>query len=807
MSAIQDYYTRAELALAAYGDLPTGALRIADLTNDAVGMSLAQAASFASRWRVVEQYDGKVETRYIDEFGQEQVFLNPTGLSATVFEEVSTGRRYLAVRGTEPSDINDLITDGINIVALGSPERQLQYQTLKAKVEKWLDNGTLNNGFTVAGHSLGGFLATGLAIEYAGRIGGIYLYNAPGLGGIQESESIAEQVWRALSPGGTAVSGIAPSISNIAATWDPASGLVGIPVAPPVSIRIESSINPIANHSMVNLTDALTVHALFNQVAPDLTLDDIGAILKAASNKNAATLESAVQALCRVFLGNTPVIAQENREDLYRAIYQVRNAINDLQGLGECYTIRRMGLDAAADAAAAQQDIAIRFALRELQTFAVLGRSYDALNAAGELDLYDASTGRGRLTTEYLTDRAALLAWQNLLNTRDVVTSPARPYSGSEISEATLFADRASGTQIVLGGQLATRRKILFGAEGKDLLDGGTLNDRLYGGGGDDVLHGNGGNDYLEGDAGDDILIGGTGNDIYNVGAGGGTDTIEDVAEGPDGRQLGEVRFGDTGVSGTFTALDPELKGFRLEATDGVYLATYTGSVQNNLPGTLWLWREDRPDAVAMIQNFSSGDLGIVLGTAAPPRIYSNIVGTQEDDNTELGLPTPHRWTLFATAESQRVYGLGGSDAIVLAYADTIGYGGSGNDIVSDVGGIGAVSQQFYGEDGDDCLVAGAGNDELYGGLGNDVMQGGADNDLLAGEDGDDFLDGGVGADVLIGGAGRDFILGGGNLSLDLRTHHTIDLLATGTYPGLGFNGNQVTLPLLIGVDPWRRAA
>ena len=31
--------------------------------------------------------------------------------------------------------------------------------------------------------------------------------------------------------------------------------------------------------------------------------------------------------------------------------------------------------------------------------------------------------------------------------------------------------------------------------------------------------------------------------------------------------------------------------------------------------------------------------------------------------------------------------------------------------------------QQLYGEDGVDCLVAGAGNDELYGGAGNDALQ------------------------------------------------------------------------------------
>ena len=466
------------------------------------------------------------------------------------------------------------------------------------------------------------------------------------------------------------------------------------------------------------------------------------------------------------------------REALYSRIIWIRAAL-PASGL----TIAPLTALTAAELqteASNPDALAYRYALRELNPFAILGLDYSRFNQNGELDLYDPSTGRGQLTSEYLTDRAALLAWQNLLNTRDIVTSPARPYTGSEVSEATLFLDRAGGTQIVLGGQLATRRKILFGAAGKDLLDGGALNDRLYGGAGDDILLGQGGNDYLEGGAGNDILIGGTGNDIYQVGAGGGADTIDDAAEGPEGRQLGEIRFGDSAVTGTFTALDPEQKGFRLEAADGVYLATYTGSVQNNLPGTLWLWREGRSEAVAVIHNFRSGDLGILLGGGAPPRTYTDIVGTQEADNDKLDIAMAHDATLFTTAEAQKVFGLGGADYIVLAHAHTLGYGGAGNDRIVDSAG----AQSQYGEDGDDVLLASAGNDELYGGAGNDALQGGADDDLLDGGEGQDFIDGGIGADVIFGGAGADFILGGGNLTYELKAPSTTTVSPPAPMPG-----------------------
>ena len=98
---------------------------------------------------------------------REHTFLNPTGLSATVFENMTDGKRYLAIRGTESSDLSDILTDVIDIGTLGTAEYQAQYAALSAKVGAWLDDGTLQSGFTVTGHSLGGFLATNLALDYS----------------------------------------------------------------------------------------------------------------------------------------------------------------------------------------------------------------------------------------------------------------------------------------------------------------------------------------------------------------------------------------------------------------------------------------------------------------------------------------------------------------------------------------------------------------------------------------------------------------------------------------------------------------
>ncbi|SDE53483.1 hypothetical protein [Desulfuromonas thiophila] len=170
MSTITDYYKYSELALASYSDLAAGMVQqdyIDALMNDGDGMSQKQAETFAPNWTVLDQYDGMVEETYYDEFGDEQTFLNPTGLSVTLFEDGS-GKQVVAIRGTEPTDLDDIVTDIIDIGVLGTSEHQAQYAALSAQIQKWKDDGTLRTNFSVTGHSLGGFLATNLAREDCG---------------------------------------------------------------------------------------------------------------------------------------------------------------------------------------------------------------------------------------------------------------------------------------------------------------------------------------------------------------------------------------------------------------------------------------------------------------------------------------------------------------------------------------------------------------------------------------------------------------------------------------------------------------
>jgi hypothetical protein len=162
MTTTQELYTQSLLALAAYADLQIGTPNTTLLERDS-GMSKTQAADFAIKWRVVDQYS------------------DASGLGVTVFQEIATGTKYLAIRGTE--GLTDINAD--YILALGFPSfLNPQYIQLSAAINGWLSSGVLPNNFTVTGHSLGGYLAAALGSFYSENTSHVYTYNAPGLGGI-----------------------------------------------------------------------------------------------------------------------------------------------------------------------------------------------------------------------------------------------------------------------------------------------------------------------------------------------------------------------------------------------------------------------------------------------------------------------------------------------------------------------------------------------------------------------------------------------------------------------------------------------
>ncbi|MDT3735113.1 MAG: hypothetical protein ROZ00_02695 [Denitratisoma sp.] len=769
MSSIQDICQNAELALAAYATFASNSVT-ADPTNLAAlrnaGLSAKQSEEFAKKYpAVVAQFNDTP-----DEGGL------GTSFSATVFRDsannLTLALRGTAELTGSPNDIwptdATIATSGVGydqIVAMwnwwqrasnvaGASVTQYRLVTTPADISHatwiahagagntglWLEwytgtaNGTLRNALALdsdqrldlTGHSLGGHLAMAFGSLFPGVTNRITVFNAPGFLDDADNRTFFGLLGGAIPAGANTINVIADEANVGSVPW---SGIAGLHNRPGTAIDIPienqwqgdepSSGRPGArNHSQQTLTDALAVFAAIAKLDPALNTNTFKSILQAAAAGTSASLERIVDALEKLFGINSTPLATGNaqRDALYRALYDLQGNTHFVASQGSVRIenltdktaagLKGLAMDGDIDA------IAYRYALRELNPFAMLGFDYSTHNAGGRLDLYDPATGRGQLTEEWLADRAALMVLVNGARSSDSVAGGTLVVNPTG-SDTAFYEDKASGLKLREGQAALDPRRILFGTDQGDgsieMLNGGTLTDRLYGGGGNDVLNGNGGDDYLEGGDADDRLFGGTGNDIYQVGVGTGTDTVVDAAEA-DGRQAGEIRFGATAVAGVFTALDPERRSFTLTLADGQYYAGYTGSVQANLAGRLTLWRADSGSRIVQLENFRSGDFGIELGSEAPARPYADIAGTAEADNGELAGTMAHEASLATTAEAQRVLGQGGADLIVLAHAYTQGYGGAGNDRIVDAAGV----QSQYGEDGEDVLVAGAGDGASY---------------------------------------------------------------------------------------------
>ncbi|MHB1619265.1 MAG: hypothetical protein ACYCTY_04670 [Sulfuricella sp.] len=574
MNSIVEYFKQSELALAAYANLIPGVDPIPALQDSSVGMTPDQATRFAATWSVAAQYS------------------DVTGVSATVFQEIATGQKTLAIRGTQ--GVTDFITD--YFILNGTPSQlNPQYLSLKTKVQAWLKDGTLTPGFSVSGHSLGGYLAAGLVADFSASISHAWLYNAPG------NNSLVSQVMQAL---GIVATPDTTKITSLRADAgiSPIAGL-GNNFSPPIPIHIENQFDPglilsapgAMNHSQQVLTDSLALYNLFAKVDPAISVGTITAILQASSNSVANTLESALAAVGKLY-GKTYPTGQTTRDILY-------SNLNDLQGaMGTGGTIVPLTGAASGIAAQAKTDIATRYALKELNPFALTGVDYSQFNQNGELNLYDPATGSGTLTELYLEDRAAMLSWKMLFDTQD--KSYGADFNTVSIAGDWDFIDRAT---LISGAPLkltidgvsfgSATHQILFGSgqddTGATALTGGDNTDHLYGMGGADTLQGNGGADYLEG---------GSGNDTYLYTTGDGFDTILDT----DG-------LGSIVVDGATLTGGKKLADKLWQSDDRKHIYT----IKSDVTGRQTLYIKSASGNL-VVQDFVTGKLGINLGAAKP---------------------------------------------------------------------------------------------------------------------------------------------------------------------------------------------
>lgn len=767
MSAVSEYYLQAELSLAAYSNLfngITGQQYENALKDAGKGMSAAQATDFATKYTVVQQFTDPI-----------------TGVSATVFQEISTGNRYVAIRGTE--GLTDYLAD--YVIINGTPSQlNPQYLALKAQLQIWLADPTVLQGrtFTVAGHSLGGYLAAGLVADFSANISHAYLFNAPGNSSL--ISLVAQQLGLSTTPDAAKITSLRAD-----AGISPIAGL-GNDFSPPISIAIENqflggvSNPPLAlNHSQQVLTDSLALYQTFAKLYDSASISFITNIFKSASNKNELTLEKALDALRTLLLGNTAVDStptlEVSRDSFYTNLYALQNSATYQALIGKVTlvppptSVSEVRNDLGAFLSLFYlSPIALRFtdagALNLL--YAVHQSLADKWNDDRNLTATQLANGEANFSDIYLNDRAAMLSALIKANTEDKDT-----ITGAKGSDNTDYIDLTSTTTIHVVGDvlgfpsIAPANKVQFGDIQDNNLAGTAKADHLYGMGGNDSLNGGDGNDYLEGNAGQDILHGDAGNDVLL----GGTDV--DILDGGDGNDIlkggaGVDVYQFNGSYGTDIITDSDGQGFisidnnpansGTFKLDSIYKNDSTGYTFTQVNGGTSIVISKEGDANRVIINdwSETNNLSINLTGSAPAAPATTLAGDFKKKIDDAGTPNDTSDDSYVIADGNYV-------------KDTTN--GDGNQ-------AGAL----------DLINGTAGNDVMDGKAGSDYLNGKAGDDYITGGTEGDYIQGGLGKDTLIGGDGDDIIYGSSDLEINMPSSVNFSP-PTNTWThmqGVGFN-------------------
>jgi hypothetical protein len=401
------------------------------------GMSETQAIAFANKYTVVDQYEdpasGFSGTVFRDESGK--VFMAMRGTEPTAFS--TDWPTNIADIGSDGIAIDQAIAM-YNwyqrlITPVGSQAIQYIYHkeenvlgvikkpaTLEPTIVTVTESGENEGGgldgvtdITVTGHSLGGHLAMIISRIAPDLVTSTLTFNAPRFDTnlaldwsdipyshltLSTTALTSEGFFALLRDSenqidlGSSLIGTEWATSKIVNTrigGDVVSLIGDLPNGHPQELLFSESINenPVSAHSMKTIADALAVANLYAQVQPDLSIDTITAILTASSNVAENSLESAVSALGNIFIndfnqreGNE---YDSDRNLLYKDINDIGGAIpaSSTMSISTFITSAADGTDIALPAAQianmAQSNIAYRYALVNLNSFAITGENYD----------------------------------------------------------------------------------------------------------------------------------------------------------------------------------------------------------------------------------------------------------------------------------------------------------------------------------------------------------------------------------------------------------------------------------------------
>ena len=648
----------------------------------------------------------------------------------------------------------------------GLPPAQILWQPVRDLVDA-TGMGLIAAGeqLQVVGHSLGGQLAAFALRLFPDVFTDAVLFNAPAVGNVW-AERFVDALLPGLphppAPGFLALGERLLTVrSEDSAPGSDASLIAALHESAgqfPSAMTVRTEMN---SHSIDQLADSLTVFALLETLAPELTPAQHAALFDASARTPDETLESLLGALSSLLVGERdfPVVAAGVAGypiDSFPARAEQLDALWRLQQLaGSRPELRLEALltqDTDALATLALERVDVRHALR----------TYTPWTLTGDDSLYARFPESTVPTTERVasrewTDRASIYAVEMTRRLLDLASPQAPGMVVQRYTDLAADIDFLESSPVPELPLVPETRRIAFGSDNADdaaALRGGDGADRIYGGGGNDTLDGGAAADWLEGGpdqdlllggAGSDTLLGGAGNDaLYGHGLAAEDDGQRDLLCGGEGQDLlcagpgDEVRDHDGVLRVAVSDRWVQISGLALRALP------VTGAVRLfETPGPTPLLlaynpasRELRVGTVT-VRDFADGDLGILLPAPPPSLPLPPLAGSGSDD------------FLTGTAADDRIESFGGNDRI---------RAGAGQDQV--LAGTGADS--VLGEGGDDDLRGEAGRDVLLGGADNDALFGGDDDDLLGGDDGRDVLAGGEGNDLLAGGPGHDVLLGAG---------------------------------------------
>ncbi|TBW48113.1 tandem-95 repeat protein, partial [Marinobacter halodurans] len=468
----------------------------------------------------------------------------------------------------------------------------------------------------------------------------------------------------------------------------------------------------------------------------------------------------------------------------------------------------------------ARSDVAVRYALKNLNPFVIEGADYSQHNVEGELDLYNDEHQTGAIREEWIEARALTYLFQKMQQdgvSLDGVT---------EESYVIVIHHEDNAIELItVTGTLGQAPKGIYFGNNSDIeFEGGSNDDLFFGGGGsdtfkglegNDTLFGDGGDDHLYGGQGNDILDGGEGNDTYYYNAGEGTDAIRDTIGQNRLVINGQIITQITKISDQSNIYEDDFGNTYTLADSCVLVIT----VPDNNSGTIVVngFNEstnnfgvaindavpsDEPVVPEGLYVVNSGE--VINGSADPENIKNKWAARESDPDqqfineqgvdvdtsqiTELwdyDTATDHNGDPLSNAtnsDGEVSYGFyfegtEKNDALTGGYQGEILYGRGGDDLILGNGGFdtlqgGAGADVIKGGDGSDSIWGYAPNKYDQDGVqipeyvgehdnGDDVIDGEAGNDWISADQGNDRVTGGLGGDHLYGGEGDDILVGG----------------------------------------------